>query len=322
MANEAKPVTRRHANEFSVAEGASLEGIYTQEELETENKFALSGEQGDLDQEHEAASEEKKWAVDRYGHDGSKETSLYTDRELDQEMDRIAEERAAGDQVDLRLATPDGQEQDREQAQGDQNREAEHREAEEREAEQREQDQRDQAQREADQREQRQRAEQEQREMDEHLRQVAELQQREQAEEQARQQQNRPPEGTQQKDSLEEQVIQDAHEGRTDPEAIERLDQYEERTQREMQERRDQEMASLRQEMLEGKEHYYGYEQSMEPGNGDSTEHWRYNPELQAAAERHFSQDQERIGGRADGREESREQSAPSQPAVEMEMER
>lgn len=316
MANEAKPVTRRHANEFSVAEGTSLEGVYTQEQFEAENKFALSGERGELDQEHEAAGEEKKWAVDRYGDDGSKETSLYTDRELDQEMDRIAEERAAGDQVDLRLATPDDQEQDREQAQGDQNREAEQREA-----EQREQDQRDQAQREADQREQRQRAEQEQREMDEHLRQVAELQQREQAEEQARQQ-HRPPEGAQQKDPLQEQVIQDAREGRTDPEAMQRLDQYEERTQREMQERRDQEMASLRQEMLEGKEHYYGYEQSMEPGNRDSTEHWRYNPELQAAAERHFSQDQERIGGRADGREESREQSSPSQPAVEMEMER
>jgi hypothetical protein len=321
MANEAKPVTRRHANEFSVAEGTSLEGIYTQEQLEAENKFALTGERGELGQKHEAAGEERKWAVDRYGDDGNKETSLYTDRELDQEMDRIAEERAAGDQVDLRLATPEDQEQDREQAQGDQNHEAEQREAEQREAEQREQDQRDQAQREADQREQRQRAEQEQREMDEHLRQVAELQAQQQRE-QAEQQQEQTPEGAHQKDSLLEQVIQDAHEGRTDPEAMQRIDQYEERMERETHDRRDQEMASLRRDMLEGKEHYYGYEQSMEPGNGNSTEHWRYNPELQAAAERYFSQDQERLPRQADAREESREQSAPSQPAIEMEMER
>lgn len=68
-------------------------------------------------------ADEKKWAVDRFHKNGDKETTLLTDRELDQETDRIAAERAAGDHVDLRLATDEEREQQRERGDGREDRE-------------------------------------------------------------------------------------------------------------------------------------------------------------------------------------------------------
>jgi hypothetical protein len=287
MEESAKP--RRKIQELSVAEGTAWEGIYTQEQVEAENKYALAGEREDLDRQHDnLASDEKKWAVDRFNEDGAKETSLLTDRELDQETDRIAAERAAGDQVELRLATPEECEQDqREQEQGERDQQ----EQDQREQDQREQDQREQDQREQDQRE---REQQEQRDLKEHQEILRTQEQQHQLEQDQKQEPDRESDK-----------------------------EHPERGQEKGSEGQQQEERSPGQRTAEdwargGKEHYY----AIQPEKGPN-EYWRYRDDQAQQADR--GQDQpdqtpQRTSAQTDNPERSREPAGPSEP-TQMEME-
>jgi len=60
-------------------------------------------------------TQEKKWALDYDRGESGTKTELMTDRELDRASDRIAEQRANGQHIELRLATEEEKERAREQ---------------------------------------------------------------------------------------------------------------------------------------------------------------------------------------------------------------